>query len=172
MTARPETRSQGASTPAGPEEANSRASVRFRPRVTVDWATNEAASAARSRTQPTPRATRPPDCTADQTYRIEQRAEPACHRHAREKPETADLLIAGLPRQLDSQNALRPHPLGLDLLALELETLMIAVERLFQRSDHHARQARLERTSAFADRQLIGIRRRRQCALSRYARSR
>ena len=34
---------------------------------------------------------------------------------------------------------------------------MITVERLFQRSDHHTGQARLERTSASADGQLIGL---------------
>jgi hypothetical protein len=98
--------------------------------------------------------------TIDEVCRKKQGAEPARDRHACEKPETPDLLIPRLARELDTEEPLRTRPFGLDLIALELEPLMITVERLFQCSDHHTGQTRLERASASADGQLIGIIRR------------
>ena len=170
MTARPETRSRGASTPAGPQEANSRASVRGSGRASR-W------TGPRTRRPTLPReAGQPADAegdapsrlTANQTY-PDRTTCPASLPSPR--PRGAGGALRSPDRRPASparsaQCAFRPHPFGLDLFALELETLMSAVERLFQRSDHHAspgapRAQTLRVRRPPADR----IRRRRRCAL-------
>src|SRR5262249_27274343 len=54
------------------------------------------------------------------------------------------LAIAGLAQQFQTQRPLGASALFGHVLALQLETLMIAVEGFLQRRHHHAGQARLQ----------------------------
>ena len=105
---------------------------------------NDVAIAASSSSQPPPSATRAPSAPPMQPRREEQRPDPARDRDAGEQPQPADLAIARLTQQLESQRALRALALGVQLLALQIEPLGVAIERFFQRGDDDAGQPRLE----------------------------
>ena len=74
----------------------------------------------------------------------EQRGDPDCDGGRRDQSQPADLAVAGLTLQLQPQHALGPLALRRRLLAVELDAARIAIERLLQRRDHDAGQARLE----------------------------
>ena len=63
----------------------------------------------------------------------------------RDQPELTQRPLTRLTPQLGAQRLFGALPLRFDLRALHLEPGAVAVERLLERGDQHARQPRLER---------------------------
>ena len=68
------------------------------------------------------------------------RRNPANQRRAREQPQPAELPVGRLAAKLEPHRFLGATALLVELLAFELQTGVIAIERLLQRGDDHVGQ--------------------------------
>ena len=77
-------------------------------------------------------------------YRERGREHPDPYRHERDEPNLAEGTVGGLAPQLSAQRLFRALPFGVEMRAFEIHPRAVAIERLLQRGDDDAGEARFD----------------------------